>query len=287
MNGAGVSATAMMARAAELLYWTPAYVIGVVFLAVLLVAVAVGHRIGTWLRTRHRTVASSELSTVQTALLGLLGLLLAFTYSFVASRWDARKRAVVDEADALGTAYLRTQFRSGPAAEQLRALLREYTRSRIVTDDIARTCQQLQAAMAHSQQVRNELWPAAIQLKGDSAPTTLDALLFASLNEVVDRHTQRWAAARDRLPVIILAMLAAVAVLSLGLVGFANGLTARRHSYFTVALAVVISAVLLVIIDLDRPGRGIVRVSQQPLIDALESMEADGPPSERPAPSGK
>jgi hypothetical protein len=287
MNGAGVSATAMMARAAELLYWTPAYVIGVVFLAVLLVAVAVGHRIGTWLRTRHRTVASSELSTVQTALLGLLGLLLAFTYSFVASRWDARKRAVVDEADALGTAYLRTQFRSGPAAEQLRALLREYTRSRIVTDDIARTCQQLQAAMAHSQQVRNELWPAAIQLKGDSAPTTLDALLFASLNEVVDRHTQRWAAARDRLPVIILAMLAAVAVLSLGLVGFSGGLTARRGSYFTIALAVVISAVLLVIIDLDRPGRGIVRVSQEPLIDALESMEAGGPPLERPAPFGK
>jgi hypothetical protein len=287
MNGTGVSATAMMARAAELLYWTPAYVIGVVFWAALLVAIAVGHRIGTWLRARHRTVASSELSTVQTALLALLGLLLAFTYSFVASRWDARKQAVIDEADALGTAYLRTQFRSGPAADQLRALLREYTRSRIVTDEIARTHRQLQAALAHSQQVRNQLWPAAVQLRGDSPPTVLDALLFASLNEVIDRHTQRWAAARDRLPVIILAMLTTVAVLSLGLVGFANGLTARRHSYFTIALAVVITAVMLVIIDLDRPGRGIVRVSQQPLIDVLESMEAGGPPPERPAPSGK
>jgi hypothetical protein len=287
MHGAGGSVTAIMVPVSEFLYWTPAYVIGVVFLAALLVAIAVGHRIGTWLRARHRTVASSELTTVQTALLALLGLLLAFTYAFVASRWDARKRAVIDEADALGTAYLRTQFRSGPAADQLRALLREYTRSRIVTDEVARTYKQLQAAMARSQQVRNQLWPAAVQLRGDSPPTVLDALLFASLNEVIDRHTQRGAAARDRLPVIILAMLTTVAVLSLGLIGFSSGLTARRGSYFTVALAVVITAVILVIIDLDRPGRGIVRVSQQPLIDALEDMEAGGPLPARPAPSGK
>jgi hypothetical protein len=87
--------------------------------------------------------------------------------------------------------------------------------------------------------------------------------------------------------VIILAMLTTVAVLSLGLVGFSSGLTAKRGSYFTIALAVVITAVTLVIIDLDRPGRGAIRVSQQPLIDALESMEAGGPPPARPAPSGK
>lgn len=276
-----------MTRAAEFLYWTPAYVIGVMFLAALLVAIAVGHRIGTWVRVRHRIAASSELNTVQTALLALLGLLLAFTYSFGASRWDIRKRAVVDEANALGTAYLRTEFRSGPGADRLRALLREYTRSRIVTDEIAATSEQLQAAMAHSDQVRDKLWPAAIQLRDDSPPTVLDALLFSSLNDVIDMHTQRLAAARDRLPVVIMAMLTAVAVLSLGLTGFSSGLTARRGSYFTIALAVVITAVMLVIIDLGRPGRGIIRVSQQPLIDALKDMETGESSSSRPVLPGK
>ncbi len=265
----------MMIKVSEFLYWTPAYVLVLVFLPLLLAAVEVGYRTGALMRTRRGAVMAPDLSTIQTAMLALLGLLLAFTYSFVASRRDARKDALIEEANALGTAYLRTQFRPEPVGDQLGDLVRDYTRTRLVTIGSE---EELRAALDNSQQVMDELWPTALKLVDGRTPTPLDALLFQSLNEVIDVHTRRVAAGYDRLPGIILAMLVAIAVMSLSMTGFSGGLAGQRASFFTIALAVMVAAVMLVIIDLDRSRSGFVRVSQQPLINVLESMdEADMP----------
>jgi hypothetical protein len=265
----------MMTRISTFLYWTPAYVLVLVFLPMLLIAVEMGYRVGARVRTRRGAVAMPELGTIQTAMLALLGLLLAFTYSFVASRRDARKDAIVEEANAMGTAYLRTRLMPDRTGDQLRDLVRDYARTRLVT---IRSEGELQAALDRSQQVMGELWPTAVKLIDGRPPTPLDALLFQSLNEVLDVHTRRLAAAHDRLPGIILAMLVVIGVMSLAMTGFSNGLAGQRALFFTITLAVMVAAVTLVIIDLDRPRSGFVRVSQQPLIDVLEIMhDADAP----------
>ncbi len=265
----------MMTKVSEFLYWTPAYVLVLVFLPLLLAAVEVGYRTGALMRTRRGAVMAPDLSTIQTAMLALLGLLLAFTYSFVASRRDARKDALVEEANALGTAYLRTQLMPHGVGDQLRDLVRDYARTRLVT---ITSEEELRAALDRSQRVMDKLWPTAVKLVEDRPPTPLDSLLFQSLNEVLDVHTRRLAAAHDRLPGIILAMLVVIAVMSLSMTGFSGGLAGQRASLFTIALAVMVAAVTLVIIDLDRSTSGFVRVSRQPLIDVLESMDkADMP----------
>ncbi len=271
----GARSKTMMTKISTFLYWTPAYVLVLVFLPVLLIAVEAGYRIGARMRVRRGAVAAPELGTIQTAMLALLGLLLAFTYSFVASRRDARKDAVVEEANAMGTAYLRTQLMPDRTGDQLRDLVRDYARTRLVT---VRSEEELQAALDRSQQVMGELWPTAVKLVEGRTPTPVDALLLQSLNEVLDVHTRRLTAAHDRLPGIILAMLVAIALMSLGMTGFSGGLAGQRALFFTITLAVMVAAVTLVIIDLDRPRSGFVRVSQQPLIDVLEIMdEADTP----------
>ncbi len=266
----------MRTAVSEFLYWTPVYVLGLLFLVALLAAVETGYRIGMRLKARRGAVAAPELSTIQTAMLGLLGLLLAFTYSFVAGRVDARKQAVIEEANALGTAYLRTQFRSGPVGDRLRELLHDYAQTRVIADAAVTNEKELQAAIVGSERAMAELWPTAVKLADDRPSTPLDALLFQSINEVIDMHTRRLAASRDRLPGIILAMLVVIAVMSLGITGFSGGLAGRRSPFFTVTLAVMIAAVTLVIIDLDRPRSGLVRVSQQSLMDALEAMNDAG-----------
>jgi hypothetical protein len=261
----------------EVLHETPAWLSGLGFLATLLLAAEVGYRAGR--RTaRRRGKAAEGLATVEGAVFGLLGLLLAFTYAFVTARADARKQAVIQEANAIGTAYLRAGLVPDPVRTELRALLREYVETRIVTDASGRDPAKLREVIAASERVQARIWPTAARLLDGRSPTILDSLLFQSLNEVIDLHTVRLAAGRDRLPGAILLMLILTGVISLGVAGRDAGMSGRRRGFQAMTLALLVAAVTTVILDLDQPGRGLVRVSQQSLAELRRSIEPGDAP---------
>ena len=249
----------------------PVWVLCLAFLAGLLLALEVGYRVGK--HNRHRE--GSDIGPIQGAVLGLLGLLLAFTYSYVATRVDNRKQAVVEEANAIGTAYLRAGLMPEPGRDDLRNLLRAYTDLRIVTAQIASDPARLQANIAESEALHNQLWATAAKLLDARAPTPIDGLMFQSLNEVIDMHGRRLAAGRDRLPGLILALLFIVAIVALAVTGFITGHTGQRNSLLTVTLAVMLTAVTYIIIDLDHSRSGIIRVSQESLQDLQKSLRID------------
>jgi len=254
---------------------TPAWLLSLMLLAVLMISEEGGYRLARWRRTRENFKSNdSDLSTVQQGVLGLLGLLLGFTYAFVVTRADMRKQAVVTEANNIGTAYLRAGLMPSPGGAQLQALLREYVDSRIVGEDMGGDPVKMHAAVEKSERLQGEIWSMGAKMIEGHTPTTIDALLIQALNDVLDVHTVRVAAARDRLPMLVLVLLLAVSIGAMTLCGLAAEVAGGRHIWRNSMVAMLIVAVMLIILDEDRSNTGMIRVSQQSLVDLKRSIEA-------------
>lgn len=247
----------------------PLWLFPLLTLALLVLAVECGQRLGQ----RRRKVAEHEtdgpVGVIVGAMLGLLALIIAFTFGFVASRFDDRRTAVLDEANAIGTTYLRTSMLAEPERTALRKLLREYVSLRLRPANI----QQLSEAIEQSEQLHAKMWSQATTL-GEKSPNSIVVGLFIqSLNEVIDLHEKRvMFGVRNRLPGTIWLALFFVTFISLATLGFHAGLASPKRSIAVAALVATLVAVLLLIADLERPQDGLLKVSQQPLIDLQRSL---------------
>jgi hypothetical protein len=251
---------------------TPLWVVFGGTIVALLVAAEGGYRFGSRFRAGMEKGATADLGTTVGGLLGLLGLLLAFTFGMAGERFDRRKTLVLEESNAIGTAWLRTDLVPEPQRAQARAALRAYVEARL---DAARSDPARRAeAIARSERIQGDLWSAASGAAAAS-PTPPVALFVAAVNEVIDMHARRLVAAmRNPIPPVIFATLYAVAVLVLGAMGYARGLIGDRSALASVILTLVLATVMLLILDLDRPFEGLLRVSQQSMLDVRVMMDA-------------
>jgi hypothetical protein len=228
------------------------------------------HRAG---KRRHRPDAPALATEASSALLALLGLLLAFTVSMSVSRFEQRKALVIEEANAIGTAALRTQLLPAPFAEQSAALFREYVIGRLRWGEAARDAS-VEAELAAADARRHRaLWAHAVAA-GEVRPGPAHALYVSALNAVIDVQAARVHARMNRVPESVTFLLAGVALLALAVASaIAGGNGARRARDFH-ALALAIWLVIALIVDLDQPRRGWVRVSQDALRAAADGLDA-------------
>jgi hypothetical protein len=246
----------------------PEWLVFVGTIVVFLLGAKGGFRLGTRVRRRLGTTEVPELGTTVGGLLGLLGLLLAFTFGMAGDRFEKRKTLVIEEANAIGTAWLRTDLIPEPQRTQARDTLRQYTQSRLD----ATVPSNRDAAIARSEQLQGPLW-ATTAAAAAASPTPTVALFVAAVNEVIDMHARRLAASlRNPIPPSIFGTLYAVAILVLGALGYARGLTGDGSAVETSVLSLVLAVVLLLILDLDRPYEGLLTVSQQAMKDVRSMM---------------
>ena len=251
--------------------------IWVVFLGTLIVLAAAaksGHVLGARTRTRLGESEAPDLGATLGGLLGLLALMLAFTFGMAGERFDWRKTLVVDEANAIGTAWLRTDLIPEPQAAQARRVLRAYTQARL---DLAVSSTRA-LSITRSEKLQSELWGITREAAA-AAPTPTVALFVQAVNEVIDVHGLRvQAALRNPIPPTIFATLLAVSILVMAATGYASGLTRDRSAVASILLALVLAVVITLILDLDRPFEGLLTVSQQAMADLLTSMGPAAPP---------
>jgi hypothetical protein len=208
------------------------------------------------------------------AMLGLLAFMLAFTFGLAASRFDARRLALLDEANAIGTAYLRTGFLPEPHRSEIRHLLREYVDVRL---EAVRT-ERVEQGISRSIELQRSLWSQAVTAAEKDPRSIVVGLFIQSLNEVIDLHAKRiMFGLRSRIPGTIWVALYCLAILALAGIGHQEGLSGSKRSLAVMALACAFSAVLLLIADLDRPHEGVLRVSQQTMVDLKNSMITSSP----------
>jgi hypothetical protein len=240
-----------------------------VTIAFVLAAIEIGFRVGRRRAAVAEPEKESPVGAMVGASLGLLAFLLAFTFGFAASRFEARRTVLIQEVNAIGTAYLRTSMIPEPARTQARHLLRDYVDVRL---DAARSAE-TDLAIRRSVEIQKELWRGAATL-ADATPASIPVGLYVqSLNEMIDLHTTRInEGLRVRVPAVIWFVLYAVTALAMTELGYQTGLAGRRRPLSIPALALAFAAVLLLIADLDRPHAGMVRVSQQAMAELRQSM---------------
>jgi hypothetical protein len=250
--------------------------------ALTLLAGEAGFALGNCKRRRSKEARNEPEGEIVAALLGLLALLLAFTFSQAASRFEARKGLVLDEANAIGTTWLRAGLVPEPHRTEIRRLLREYLEVRLG----AIPADRVQQALTRSEELHGRLWAEAVATNEREPRSIVIGLFITSLNEVIDLHSKRVTLGlRNRISAVIWETLYFVAVLAIGAIGYHAGLLGARQSLAILPLVLVFSAVLLLIADLDRPQEGLFKVSQQALAD-LRTLMAEGGPGSQTPPQG-
>lgn len=217
---------------------------------------------------RSEAEDSGHLNTIQAAVLGLLGLLLGFSFSGAQQRFVERQDLVAREANSIGTASLRADLLDEPHRGELKRALRQYVASRV--ELFEQSGEGLHRARAASEALHPAIWSAA--LAGVRARPEFSQAVLPPVNEVLDLHTLRMAAMTRHLPRPVLAVLLLLATVGLGSVGYASGLTRQRGVLLTHALALLVAAVLWMTIDLDHPWRGLIRMNQEPLLSLQQNL---------------
>lgn len=253
------------------LYRVDLSIILAVSVGMFLAVIEIGFRLGRRSQSMDEH-SRSQIAAVQGAILGMLALLLGFTFAMSMSRFETRKQLVLEEANAIGTTFLRTQMLPEPQRQEISDLLRRYVEARIQFYQSGIDLKRLRQANLFTEQLHKQLWSRAAALGATDPRAVMTGLFLQSLNEVIDLHAKRLTALENRVPGIIFVLLYFVALTATGLIGYGCGLAGRRNFFVTLVAAGLIAAVILVIIDLDRPRRGFIQVSQQRLIELRDSL---------------
>lgn len=231
-------------------------------IAALFIATEMGFRLGRRAVKNREAPGGGIVGAIQGATLGLLGLLLGFSFAGAAGRFMERQDLILTEANAIGTAYLRAELLDELHADALRSTLSEYVAHRI---DASRTLHHgLSAEAAAAIDVFHQRMWAAARDGASARPATIMAVL-PPVNDVIDLHSTRVAAGNKHLPSLVLWLLLMCSVLAVGVIGYGCGLSGRRCLPITGSLAILIAATLWTTIDLDHPRMGLIRLSDAPL----------------------
>jgi hypothetical protein len=243
-----------------------------VFLGFVIIAFAVyelGYRFGRWWQGRSPVEATGPTEMMVGSILALLAFLLAVTMNMASERFDTRRSLVREEANTIGTTFLRAGYLPTPYGDEIQNLLRAYVPLRIAHADAA----QHAANRVRSKQIHPLLWAQAEALVRNTPDSESLSLFIESLNELIDVYTTRVVArVYARVPETVILALVIGAIVTMGVVGYSAGLTTRGSLLTAVMLVVALGTILTLVIDLDRPDDGFLRVSQQPLIDLREDL---------------
>lgn len=237
----------------------------------MLLALEFGRRLGRRRIARDPDGAGQGIGAVESAIFALFGLLLAFTFSGAAGRFDARRALINEEANAIGTAYLRVDLLPAAHRSELRERFRSYVEARLrighsgQADDLAET-----------QALQQQIWQRALQALGDYQGTPITGAVLDPINQMIDITGTRWTAAQTHPPTIIFVMLFVLALVSALLAGYGMGLARQRQTLHAVALALIVSGTFYVILDIEHPRSGLIRVdnADQVLRNLLADMQS-------------
>ena len=232
----------------------------------------VGHHVGLRLHRAKDEVRRNLVGGVQGAVLGLLALLLGFTFAMAVNRYDTRRDLVVKEANAIGTSWLRAGLLPEAHRVPVKSLLRRYVDVRLKYEALSSDPGKLTEGLRISAELQNELWQHAEAAA--NTPTPITTTFITALNEVIDIDAERIAAARNRIPTGVWMLLVFVAGFGCFTTSYGSGAHGARSIFTNLSLPILITIVITLIFDLTHARQGVIGISQQPLIDLQTSIQS-------------
>lgn len=241
-------------------------------LLLILGATALGRWLGIRDRRRHPADAGPSLANLESALFTLLALMVGFSFAMALTRFDARRDAILREANAIGTAALRTEALAPSQADASKALLRDYVRLRLDVARNPRSLQRLSTVIAESNGIQQKLWHVAMTATTAEPRSVGIGLYVQALNDMFDLQETRLTAARNQVPDAVFLVLYVIATVAMGFTGYSAGCIGNRGRVPNVIMSVLIATVIGLVVDIDFPRSGLITVSQQPMLDLAASL---------------
>lgn len=237
----------------------------IVFTTLLFVAMLafseIGRRVGRARLARDRDGLEKGAGTAESAMFAMLGLLIAFTFAGAASRFEDRRHLITDEANAIGTAYQRVDLLPADAQIAMRALFGRYVDARLASYQQPRDQTTTHASLAAAADLQTEIWNLAISSSmREGVRPPIPQLLLPALNEMFDITTTRTMATENHPPLAIFLLLGMLCLIGALLVGYGTSPNERRGWLHTVIFGLILSMTIYVIIDLEFPRIGLIRV---------------------------
>jgi len=248
------------------MWWTLAAIV-----LLFIIAFELGFYIGRRRQKKINAASKTWISTAEIAILSMLGLLLAFTFVMVQTRFDLRQSLVIKEANAIGATYLRASLLPEPQKSTIQNLLRQYTNQRL--NFIKNNNRSLRAITAQAGQIQKQLWLQTLSTNIDKIQPKMFTILVDSLNEMISLHTDRTAALINRVPALVLLILLLCSILAIHVIGYNCGLRNQRN-FVPAAMLLLLVLVFLMILDLDSPNQGLIKVNQQSMIMLQKNLNS-------------
>lgn len=245
------------------------------YFILILLMLELGRRIGTRQLREDPAGARTGVGAFEGAVFGLLGLLIAFTFSGAAERFGVRRELLVQEVNAIGTAWLRLDLVPAQRQPALRQLFRNYVDQRNAYYQALLNDDERQDAERRATALQNELWSQSAAAVSSMAQQDAGALLLKALNDVIDITTTRAVALRTHPPTVIYLMLGMLSIISAILIGHGTAGSAHRIWLHSIGYALVMTVSLYIIVDFEFPRVGLIRIDQldQLLVEARKAMD--------------
>jgi hypothetical protein len=238
--------------------------IAIVMAGALLGTVELGYQRG--LRTPADERLASHATSWEAALLGLLALLIGFTFAMAVTRFDHRRDLILDEANAIESTALRGRYIDPPLRDRVEAVLVPYLEARIRSYDAGMDMHLTYALYDEGEALQRQLWDQVVTLL-EAHPDSESAVAFMeSADELVKAEARRRAALENHVPLPVFAVLLMVAAAGMAATGYSCGLHRRRLPLGMVLMPVLIVLVVAMVFDIDYPRAGVIRAGQRPLI---------------------
>jgi hypothetical protein len=260
----------------EYLYDLNSISIAAGILLLLLVCMEFGYRLGKRNSQKTKGNESAQIIRIESSMLGMVALLIGFTFSLSLQRYEERTQDVVEEANAIGTAFLRAELLPVQYRDSVQLLIREYVDMRLKESEVSITDEKrYREYVDATQKLGGHLWRLAKRsAEVDDSPLRT-GLFVQSLNEVLDGFDRSEAELNIHVPELVIFLLVITFLITASIFGYASGTEGHRPTMAANIFLVIIVLLTFLIIDLDRPRRGLIKVSQQSLVALKNSMNGD------------
>jgi hypothetical protein len=232
-----------------------------------------GYQLGRFVQEHTNSELKTLTGSIQASTLGLLALLLGFTFSMAMQRYDNRSMALIEEANAIGTATLRVQLLPQQLQAPAIALLHDYVDLRITAGKLDITKhRERELENRKIDNIQHALWNLAVQATNEDPRAVTTGAFVNALNALIDAQGERNALLRMHVPETVLLLLFVVFVASGSMMGYSSGLSGKRILVPVVLVSLLITLIVFLIIDLDRPRRGLIQVNQDAILELQHSF---------------
>jgi len=255
------------------LYDIPTPVLAVLLFTAMVAAIEGSRRMGRLLDAENWPQSKDAFITTTRAMLALLGLLLAFSFSMSAIRHEARRTLVLKEANSVVSAFLRADLLAPTARDQMQELLRSYAALRLRYFEVGHNEAEERRVIEETQSVQSRIWVLAAGAENYREPRATGlSVLVSAIDELIGISRDRHASRANRVPEPVLWMLFVVAMVSSAALGYSFGASKHNGRIFSFSFAFLVCLVVYIVLDFDRPRRGVMKVDQTPLIELQSAL---------------